>query len=315
MRTIQAANHLIRKQAWDRKSRWTWNGPEEDLEVHDGRFKKLDSSKEGSSPAYQFAPVTLNRASRPLGEQSSKAQDFRLKPRQVVLQNTQVDKTKGDVDLLSTSNSLPPICGSKVGSVRGAERCVSSQHAAQIGKKAGVSSNGARSVRTLICRQKERAQLTGTVDMICRSLVPFRVTERPQDSESPPLRREEKKKAWMKPSVTAHTHSKRNLSFNDSGGITEMIKDSVSVCETKRHSQQLSDSAIETETQSSHRKRRDKGNGGMEDKEEVYYTNKMIAAWIIGVNASLFSPFKDESNKTHLKEEDVDTVKIIYGQK
>lgn len=323
MRTIQAANHLIRKQAWDRKSRWTWNGPEEDLEVHDGRFKKLDSSKEGSSPAYQFAPVTLNRASRPLGKQSSKAQDFRLKPRQVVLQNTQVDQTKeGDVDLLSTSNSLPPICGSKVGSVRGAERCVSSQYASQMDKKAGVSSNGARSVRTLICRQKERAQLTGTVDMICRSLAPFRVTERTQDSESPPSRREEKKKAWMKPSVTAHTHSrrclgfdKRNLSFNDSGEITERIKDSVSACETKRHSQQLSDSAIETETRSSHRKRGDEGNGGMEDKEEVYYTNKMIAAWIIGVNASLFSPLKDESNKTHLKEEDVDTVKIIYGQK
>lgn len=321
MRTIQTANHLIRKQVWDRKTRWTWNGPEEDLEVQDGRFKQLDSAKEGSHSVYQFAPLTLNGASQPLRKQSSKAQDFLLKPRQVVLQNPLADKTKeGDVNALITSNSLPPICGSRVRSVRGAKSCVSSQHALQTGKKAGVSSNGARSVRTLICRQKERAQLTSTVDMICRSLAPFRVTECTQDSENPPLQRE-KKRAWMKPSVMTHTHSrghlgfdKKNLSSNDSGVITERIVDSVSMRETKRHSQPLSDSAIETETQSSHRKRGEERNRGMEDEEEVYYTTKMIAEWIIRVNASLFSPFKDELNKTHLKEEDVDTIKIIYGQ-
>ncbi|KAB5567276.1 hypothetical protein PHYPO_G00230920 [Pangasianodon hypophthalmus] len=322
MRTIQAANHLIRKQAWDRKTRWTWNRPEEDPEVQDGHFKQLDSAKEGSHSAYRFAPVTLNGTSRPLGKHSSKAQDFLLKPRQVVLQNTQEDKTKeGDVNALITSKSLPPICGSRVRSVRGAKSCSSSQPALQTDKKAGVSSNGARSVRTLICRQKERAQLTSTVDMICRSLAPFRVTECTQDSESPPLRRGEKKRAWMKPSVTTHTHSsrhlgfeKKNLSSNDSGVITERIKDSVSMFETNRHSQPLSDSAIETGTQSSHRKRGEERNRGMEDEEEVYYTTKMIAEWIIRVNASLFSPFKDELNKTHLKEEDVDTIKIIYGQ-
>lgn len=321
MRTIQAANYLIRKQAWDRKTRWTWNGPEEDLEVQDGRFKQLDSVKEGIHSAYQFAPLMLNRVSRPLGKQSSKAQDFLLKPRQVVLQNPQEDKIKeGDVNALITSNSLPPICGTRVHPVRGAKSCVSSQHALQTGKKEGVSSNGARSVRTLICRQKERAQLTSTVDMICRSLVPFRVTECTQVSESPPLETEEKR-AWMKPSVKRHTHSrghlgfdKKNLSSSDSGVVTERIMDSVSMCETKRHSQPLSDSAIETETQSSHRKRGEDRNRGMEDEEEVYYTTKMIAEWIIGVNASLFSPFKDELNKTHLKEEDVDTIKIIYGQ-
>lgn len=321
MRTIQAANQLIRKQAWD-KTRWTWNGPEDDLEVQDGCFKQLDSTNEGSHSAYQFAPVTLNGASRPLGKQSGKAQDLLLKPRQVVLQNAQVDKTKeGNANALLTNNSLPPICGSRIRTVRGAKSCVSSQHALQAGKKAGVSSNGARSVRTLICRQKERAQLTSTVDMICRSLAPFRVTECTEDSESPALPRQEKKKAWMKPSFTTHTHSKRhlgfdkkNLSSNDSGVITERIKDSVSVCETKRHSQQLSDSAIETETQSSHRKRVEERNRGMEDEEEVYYTTNMIAEWIIRVNASLFSPLKDELNKAHLKEEDVDTVKIVYGQ-
>lgn len=318
MRTIQAASHLIRKQAWD-KTRWTWNGPEDDLEVQDGRFKQLDSTKEGSHSAYQFSPVTLNEASRPLGKQSSKAQDFLLKPRQVVLENTQVKKTKeGDVNTLLTSNSLPPICGSRISSVRGAKSCVSSQHALQTAKKAGVSSNGARSVRTLICRQKERAQLTSTVDMICRNLAPFRVTGRTQFSEGSSLQSEEKKKACMKPSVMTHTHSrkhlsvdKKNLTSNDSAVITERIRDSASVCETKRHSQQLSDSAIETETQSSHKNKQT--NRGTED-EEVYYTSKMIAEWIIRVNASLFSPLKDELEKTHLKEEDVDTVKIVYGQ-
>lgn len=322
MRTIQAANNLIRKQAWDRKTIWSWNGPEEDSEIQGGRFKQLDSTKDVSHSAYQLAPATLNGASRPLGKQTSKAVDFLLKPRQVVLQNTPVEKTKeGDVKALITSNSLPPICGLRVRSVRGAKSCVSSQPALQTDKKAGVSSNGARSVRTLICRQKERAQLTSTVDMICRSLAPFRVTERTQDSESPPLQREEKKRAWMKPSITTRTHSRRdlgfdkkNLSSNDSGVITERIKDSVSVCETKRHSQPLSDSAIETETQSSHRRRQEERNRGMEDEEEAYYNTKMIAEWIIRVNASLFSPFKDELNKTHLKEEDVDTIKIIYGQ-
>lgn len=318
MRTIQAANQLIRKQAWD-KTRWTWNGPEDDLEVQDGRFRQLESAKEDSHAAYQFAPVALNGASRPLRRPS---QGFLLKPRQVVLQNAQVEKTKeSDMNVALASNSLPPICGSRIGSVRGAKSCVSSQRALQTGQKAGVSSNGARSVRTLICRQKERAQLTSTVDVICNSLAPFRVTECTQDSENPLLQREEKKKAWMKASVTTHTHSRRhpsfnkkNLSSNDGGMITERIKDSVSVCETKRHSQQLSDSAIETETQSSHRKKGEERNRGMEDDEEVYYTTKMIAEWIVRVNTSLFSPFKDELEKTHLMEEDVDTVKIIHGQ-
>lgn len=321
MRTIQAANQLIRKQAWD-KTRWTWNGPEDDLEVQDGRFRQLDSAKEDGHTAYQFAPVALNGASQPFRRQNGKAQGVLTKPRQVVLRNAQAEKTKeGDVNVPLTSNSLPPICGSRIGSVRGAKSCISSQHALQTGQKAGVSSNGARSVRTLICRQKERAQLTSSVDMICRSLAPFRVTECTQNSENPPLQREEKKKAWMKASVTTHTHSKRHISFNkknlssnDSGMITERIKDSVSVCETKRHSQQLSDSAIETETQSSHRKRGEERDRGMENEEEVYYTTKMIAEWIIRVNTSLFSPFKDELEKTHLMEEDVDTVKIVYGQ-
>lgn len=318
MRTIQAATHLIRKQAWDRKTRWTWNGPEEDLEVKDGRFKQLDFTKEGIHSVHQFAPVTLNGVSRPLGKQTSKALDILPKPQQVVLQTTQVDKTKeGDVNVLITSNSLPPINGS----ARGAESCIESHHALQTAKKSAVSSNGARSVRTLICRQKERAQLTSTVDMVCRSLVPFRVTECTQDSESPPSRTEEKAAARMKHSVMTHIHSRRhigfdkkNLSSNDSGMISEMIKDSVSLCETKRHSRQLSDSAIETETRSSHRKQGEERSKGMEDEEEVYYSSKMIAEWIIRVNASLFSPFKDELNKTHLKEEDVDTVKINYDQ-
>ncbi|GAA6106431.1 uncharacterized [Tachysurus ichikawai] len=322
MRAIQAANHLIRKQAWDRKTRWTWNGPDEDLEVQVGRFKQLDSANEGSHSAYQFAPVTLNGASQIQEKQSSKAQDFILKPRQVVLQNTQVHKTKeDDANTLDISNSLPPICGSRIRTVHGAKSCISNQHALETGTKAGVSSNGARSVRTLICRQKERAQLTSTVDMICRSLAPFRVTDRTQDSERPPLQREKKKRAWMKPSAMTPTHSrgnlgfdKKNLSSNNSGVITERIKDSVSVCETKRHSQPLSDSAIETETHSSHRRRGEERTRGIENEEEVYYTTKMIAEWIIRVNASLFSPFKDELDKTHLKEEDVDTIKIIYGQ-
>lgn len=322
MRTIQAANHLIRKQAWDRKTRWTWNGPEEDLEVQAGRFKQLDSAKEGSHSAYQFGPVTLNRTSRTPGKQCSKTQDFLLKPRQVALQNKQVDKAKEDVVVaLVTSNSLPPICGSRLRTVHGAKSCISSQHALETGRKAGVSSNGARSVRTLICRQKERAQLSSTVDVICKSLVPFRLTECTQDSEIPPLRREERKRAWMKPSATTPTNSRVHLGFdnknlisNDSGVITERIKDSVSTCETKRHSQPFSDSAIETETQSSHRKKEDERNRGMEDEDEGYYTTKMIAEWIIRVNASLFSPFKDDFDKTHLKEEDVDTIKIIYGQ-
>lgn len=322
MRTIQAANHLIRKQAWDRKTRWTWNGTNDDLEVQDGRFKQLDSTTEGSYSAYRFAPTTPNETPRLSGKDGRRSQDFFLKPRQVVLKPTQVEKPKeGGTNALITSNSLPPICGSRVPSVREAKSCVSSQHALEIGKKAGVSSNGARSVRTLICRQKERAQLTSTVDVICRSLAPFRVTESTQDSASPPLRTEETKKAWMKRSVMTHTQSrihrsfeKKNLSSNDSGVITERIKDSVSRCETNRHSQQFSDSAFETETQSSHRKREEDRNREMEGEEEGYYTTKMIAEWIIRVNASLFSPFKDDLNKTHLKEEDVDTIKIIYGQ-
>lgn len=320
MRTIQAANNLIRKQAWDRKTRWTWNGQEEDLEVQAGRFKQLDSAKEGSQSAYRFEPVRLNRTSRSQGKQNGEAQDSLLKPRRVVLQNTQVDKTKeGDVNMLIMNNSLPPICSSRVRTVRGAKSCVSRQHALEKGKKEVVSSNGARSVRTLICRQKERAQLTSTVDMICRSLAPFRVTACNQDSQSP-LRKEEKKRAWMKPSVMTPTHSrghlgfdKKNLSSNDNG-LIKRIKDSVSECETIQHSQPLSDSAVETETQSSHRKRAEDRNRGLEDDEEVYYTTQMIAEWIIGVNASLFSPFKDDLDKTQLKEETVDTGKIIYGQ-
>ncbi|TSO77727.1 hypothetical protein Baya_9694 [Bagarius yarrelli] len=157
-----------------------------------------------------------------------------------------------------------------------------------MGKKEGVSSNGARSVRTLICRQKERAQLTSTADIICKSLAPFRMTKCTQDSQSPSSKKEEKKKAWMKPPVMKPTHSrehlgfdKKSLSFIGSGVRAKKKKDSVSECETIRRSQPLSDSAIETDIQSSHKKRDKERNGAIEEEEEVYYTTKMIAEWII----------------------------------
>lgn len=76
------------------------------------------------------------------------------------------------------------------------------------------------------------------------------------------------------------------------------------------------DSAIETESQSS-------GSSGSigdgekdEDKEEEeYYTDERIGEWVVKVNACLFSPSDSAiSFDSHLEEEDVDTIKIIYGQ-
>ncbi|KAL6459114.1 hypothetical protein MHYP_G00325860 [Metynnis hypsauchen] len=312
MRTIQLANQ--NKQALDKKTR-CWTRLEEYANVQDVHSKQLDGPKAAGSRGP--SSTALNGSHQLLGIRTNNS-DFILRPRQVVLQTSSLDKGKGSNGrTLVKSNSLPPIYGSKVTSIHGGKAWVPSRlrehEMPQMGKKTNISTVSLRRDRALIWRQKEGGQFTSTVGLICNSLATFTVTEHSQNLE---LGLEILSRSALDQSSKILGLEENSPITKDSGVITEGNKDSRSMCRPKQHTRTLSDSAIETETQSAHRK----GGMGQErkvgtlDQEEEYYTSQRIIQWIIGVNASLFSTSKDELNKPLLKEEDVDTIKIVYGQ-
>lgn len=285
-----------------------------------------DVQLESQKTAVSCGPATLNGPHLPLGKWTSDNSDFIFRPRQVVLQTSPPDKAKrGNGRTLVKSYSLPPIHGSRGSSAQGGTTAVQARlvnrESLQTSKKTSNSTVSLRRDRALIWRQKEDGQFASTVGLICSSLATFTVTKcTPEDAVktlSQSALDHSSKILHLEEKTLTHRSKCMSLLAKGSGVITEGIKNSASVRETKRHTQPLSDSAIETETQSSHR------NGGMtqegrmgvqDDQEEEYYTRQRIAEWVIGVNACLFSSSKDELNTALLKEEDVDTIKIVYGQ-
>lgn len=197
---------------------------------------------------------------------------------------------------LAKSNSLPPIYSPRLSTVSmsSAKTCTPSHGDGCQEKKANILSTSVRMDKALFSRQKHGRQRTAAAQRICNRLAVCNDTVQIQHQN---LRQDSLK--IYDPSAGPLALESNNICAND----RNELKDSASVCKS-RSEPSLSDSAIEMEN--------DK-NEMMDIVEDEYYTNQRITAWIVKVNASLFSPSKDEIEQT-LEEQDVDTIKIIYDQ-
>lgn len=291
MRTTQAKNQ--RRQAWDGEEQVAWNRYEENT-VWD--LKCIGPPR--------LVTRDHNGSAQGSGKQSTKTSDILFR-QQYVLKTTLFDEgKKGNVKNLIKSNSLPPIYGTNVRSVQVKQK---GHQTPELYKNAIFLSNKTLSMKKSAWRQNDFSNLTSSVDFIYRNLGTLDMTKSCQDSESV-----QSAEAIRSLVLTLNSNS-QHFDLNeteprDSLVKNKAVKDSASI---DHHSQVFSYTAIRTEDSLRNIRIPEKEKG----EEEVFYTTEMISDWIIRVNESLFSPFKDELNKTHLlKEEDVDTIKIIYEE-
>ncbi|KAL0186047.1 hypothetical protein M9458_017717, partial [Cirrhinus mrigala] len=164
-------------------------------------------------------------------------------------------------------------------------------------KKDNILSTRVRMDKALFSRQKQGCQL------ICNGLAVFNDGLQVQNQD---LRQDSLKFSSISKGQPQDGLLDTEPSANDRQVVTERMKDSAS--ESKdRPVQPFSDSAIDMENEN-------EMNEMMDNQEDEYYTNQRITAWIFKVNASLFSPSKDEIIDQILEEQDVDTIKITYDQ-
>ncbi len=198
---------------------------------------------------------------------------------------------------LTKSGSLPPIHSQRIStiSMSSTKTCVSSWGVGCQEKKANILSTSVRMDKALFSRQRQGCQL------ICNGLAVFNDSLQVQNQD---LRQDKI------PGVSAGLPQDElldvepsNISAKDREVMTERMKGSASVSKD-RPAQPFSDSAIKMENEKEM----------MDSQEDEYYTNQRITAWIVKVNASLFSSSKDEIIDQMLEEQDVDTIKIIYDQ-
>lgn len=218
--------------------------------------------------------------------------DQTIKPRKVLMAKGNDGRT------LTKSSSLPPIHSPRITtiSMSSAKTCMSSWGVGCQEKKANILSTSIKMDKALFSRQRQGCQL------ICNGLAVFNDSLQVQNQDM----RQDKI-----PGVSAGLPQDglldvepSNVSAKDREVMTERMKDSASVSKD-RLMQPFSDSAIEMENEN-------EVNEMMDNQEDEYYTNQRITAWIVKVNASLFSPSKDEIIEQMLEEQDVDTIKIIY---
>lgn len=213
-----------------------------------------------------------------------------IKPRKVLMPKGNDGRT------LTKSSSLPPIHSPRIStiSMSSATTCVSSWGVGCQEKKANILSTCRRMDKALFSRQRQGCQL------ICNGLAVFNDSLQVQNQDLRPDKI---------PGVSAglpQDVEPSNISAKDREVMTERMKDSASVSKD-RPAQPFSDSAIEMENKK-------EINEIMDSQEDEYYTNQRITAWIVKVNASLFSSSKDEIIDQMLEEQDVGTIKIVYDQ-
>lgn len=215
-----------------------------------------------------------------------------FKPRKVLMPEGNDGRT------LAKSSPLPPIYSPRIStnSMSSAKTCVSSWGVGCQEKKANILSTCVRMDKALFSRQKQGCQL------ICNGLAVFNdgLQVQNQDPRQDGLKISDASAGQPQDGLLDLEPS--NVSAKNSKVMTERMKGSASVS-----NQPFSDSAIEMENEN-------EMNEMMDNQEDEYYTYQRITAWIVKVNASLFSSSKDEIIDQILEEQDVDTIKIIYDQ-
>lgn len=276
-----------RHDVWDRRTRWK-SGYSKAPNIQDN-FHHLETLKV-SSPSVPCLGMTGKKSS--WGALTNKGKDLNSKPRKVLM-----PITKGNAGrTLAKSNSLPPIYSPKT--------CLPSLVVGYQEQK--LEKKAVRMDKVVFDRQKQGCQLFATSQLIYSTSRVF------IEKESDPIQRMDNLKTPVTLVKGELNLELSNLSAND----RERTEDSSSVSKG-RCAQTLSDSAIEMDSLSSLKKENDEEKTRMTDveEEEEYYTDQRITAWIVKVNASLFSSSKEEIETDHaLEEQDVDTIKIIYGQ-
>lgn len=282
-----------RHDVWDRRTRWKNGCNKANVQDH---FHKLETLKI-SSPSVPCLEV--------IGKKSSWGtfthnKGLYSKPQKVLMPATKANRGRS----LVKCNSLPPIYSTGISTTSAsiAKTCVPSLGVGCKEQPLEKKDNIVRMDRVLFSRQKQGCQLTATSQLICSGQGVF--TEREPD----PVQRQE----ILKTHVALGTAEPQgvepsNLSANDK----ERTEDYSSVFKG-RCAQPLSDSAIEMDSLSSQKK--ENKDGMTDSQDEEYYTDQRITAWIIKVNASLFSSSEADIIDQELEEQDVDTIKIIYGQ-
>ncbi|KAL1269986.1 hypothetical protein QQF64_032275 [Cirrhinus molitorella] len=275
-----------RKDIWDHKTKWK-SGSRKTLNVHEN-FHMLETLKT-SGPS---VPICLEFIETKGSYHLSSGWKLAGNGNHQTFKSRKVLMPKGnDGRTLTKSSSLPPIYGPRISTIlmSSAKTCVSSWGVGCQEKKANILSTSVRMDKALFSRQKQGCQL------ICNGLAVFNDGVQVQNQD---LRQDSLKIS----DASAGQPQDGYLDIEPSAKDKKvMIEKSVS---RDRPAQPFSDSAIEMENE----------NEMIDSQEDEYYTNQRITAWIAKVNASLFSPLKDEIIDQILEEQDVDTIKIIYDQ-
>lgn len=248
--------------------------------------------------------------------------------------------TEGQGDGVPNGSTLPPIYGSKI-TPQAFEQPASwlptdpARDKGSQGKE--TPSSPTRPVtqtqpnRKLLGRQEVSVQRAGV--RLVRSSVSVLNTgrHRREESQNPgeaTAYRSQKSDASPGPDLVAGNkkslaspdrHATRvqgNPRGSDGRAATGQVKSAPGPCRTRAQVHLCShDSAIESDSQSSGSNGSENEEDVEEEEEEEYYTDQRIGEWVVRVNASLFSQSDSEiSPASHLEEEDVDTIKIIYEQ-
>lgn len=293
-----------RTDSWDRRTRWK-NGSNETHNGMQDNFHKLETLKTSSPSVPICLELIGTKGSNHLsseGKLASNGKDQTCKTQKILMPKGSDGRT------LAKSSSLPPIYSPRIStiSMSSAKTCVPSWRVGCQEKKANILSTSVKMDKALFSRQKQGCQLTATAHLICSGLAVFNERVLVQNQE---LRQDSLKisdPSAGQPQDGSLGVEPSNVSANDREAMKERIRDTASVSKG-RPVQTLSDSAIEMENEKDM-------NEMIDNQEDEYYTNQRITAWIVKVNASLFSPLKDEIIDQTLEEQDVDTIKIIYDQ-
>lgn len=287
-----------RNDNWDHRRRWksgynkTHNGIQEN-------FNMLETLKT-SSPS---VPICLKligaKGSYHLslgGNLAGNGKDQSCKTMKILMPKGNDGRT------LAKSSSLPPIYSPRMSTISMycTKNCVPNWEVECQEKKANILSTSIKMDRALFSRQKQGCQL------ICNGLAVLneRVLVQNQEPRQNSLKIFDPSAG--RPQDGFMGVEPRNINANEREAMTEGMKDSASASKG-RPVLTLSDSAIEMENEKDL-------NEMIDNQEDEYYSNQRIIAWIVKVNASLFSPLKDEIIDQTLEEQDVDTIKIIYDQ-
>lgn len=281
-----------RNDIWDYRTRWK-SGSSKTLNIQEN-FHTLETFKTSSPSLPICLELIRTKGSYHLSsgwKLAGNGKEQTIKPRKVLMPKGNDGRT------LTKSGSLPPIHSPRIStiSMSSAKTCVSSWGVGCQEKKANILSTSVRMDKALFNRQRQGCQL------ICNGLAVFNDSLQVQNQD---LRQDKI------PGVSAGLPQDElldvepsNISAKDTEVMTERMKGSASVSKD-RPAQPFSDSAIEMENEKEM----------MDSLEDEYYTNQRIKAWIVKVNASLFSSSKNEIIDQMLEEQDVDTIKIIYDQ-